>query len=311
MILSGEGWTAEDLPSMENETVVVTGANSGIGFEATRAFARKGATVIMACRNMERAGEAREDILEDFGEADLRVRELDLADLSTVRSFAEEIRANHDEIDVLCNNAGIMGIPREETEDGFEKQMGVNHLGHFALTGLLLDLVENAGGRIVTQSSGLHRQADIDFDDLMLEEEYDAWRSYANSKLANLLFAYQLDLELKHNDHDAISVACHPGYSNTRLQERVGEKKDSGLMKYGARVANRLLAQPASKGALPMLYAATSPDAEGGDFIGPDGLFEMRGYPEKQRSSQESYDMTDAEELWELSEELTEVEIEL
>lgn len=310
-MFSDDRWTSEDIQKLDGKKIVVTGANSGIGFEATKKFAMNGAEVIMACRDLDKAGEAREEILEEIGDADIKVSKLDLADLSSVKDFADEYRANHEELDVLCNNAGIMGIPREETDNGFEKQMGVNHLGHFALTAHLFDLVEEAEGRIVTQSSGMHKQGDIDFDDFMMEESYDPWKAYSNSKLANLLFAYQLDLKLRHNDMDSKSLAVHPGYANTRLQEKAGESRGSSIMKYAARTANTIFAQSPEKGALPMLYAATEDDVGGGDFIGPGGLMNMRGYPEKQRSSQDSYNMEEAEKLWKISEELTGVNFEI
>jgi len=200
-------WTTAEMPEMDDRVVVVTGANSGLGYEATRAFARKGAHVVMACRSEERGEEAKRRIrTEDDGRVrgSLEVAELDLADLDSVRAFADEFRAAHEDLHVLCNNAGVMAIPRTETADGFEMQFGVNHLGHFALTGHLLDTLTNTDGqtRVVTQSSGVHERGDIDFADLHHEESYDEWAAYAQSKLANVLFAYELQRRLDDADAD-------------------------------------------------------------------------------------------------------------
>ncbi|MUV86822.1 SDR family NAD(P)-dependent oxidoreductase [Natronomonas sp. CBA1123] len=294
-------WTREDMPELSGRTVVVTGANSGLGLEATRAFARKGAHVVMACRNVESAEDAREEIREEVPGASLTVEALDLADLDSVRAFAETA-IDLGRIDVLCNNAGVMAIPRSETADGFETQFGVNHLGHFALTGLLLDSLRAAPDpRVVTQSSGIHTNGRIDFEDLHGTDDYDKWGAYAQSKLANLLFAYELDRRYD----ELTSVGCHPGYAATNLQRRGPEQEGSRLKLAAMAVANRIFAQSAEAGALPMLYAATAEDVEGGDYVGPGGLMNMRGAPETQRSSKRSYDEDTAERLWSVSEELT------
>ncbi len=302
-----DNWSVERMPDLSGATVVVTGANSGLGYEATHAFARKGAHVVMACRSVERGENAREEIREDLPSASLSVHECDLGDLDSVRAFAEEFRQTYPSLHVLCNNAGVMAIPRSETAEGFETQFGVNHLGHFALTGLLLDrLVETDGEtRVVTQSSAVHESGEIDFDDLQSEEAYDEWDAYAQSKLANVLFAYELDRRLRSADLKVKSVACHPGYAATDLQRRGPEMAGSRLRLWAMRAANALFAQSARQGALPMLYAATAPDIEGGDYIGPGGFRNMRGAPEKQRSSERSYDRERAARLWEVSEELT------
>ncbi|WP_178915921.1 oxidoreductase [Natronomonas gomsonensis] len=290
-------WTREDMPELSGRTVVVTGANSGLGLEATRAFARKGAHVVMACRNVESAADAREEVPG----ASLTVEELDLADLDSVRAFADTA-ADLGHIDVLCNNAGVMAIPRSETADGFETQFGVNHLGHFALTGLLLDSLREAPDpRVVTQSSGIHANGKIDFENLHGTDDYDKWGAYAQSKLANLLFAYELDRRYD----ELTSVGCHPGYAATNLQRRGPEQEGSRLKLAAMTVANRIIAQPAEAGALPMLYAATAEDIEGSDYVGPGGFKNMRGAPETQRSSKRSYDEDTAERLWSVSEELT------
>ena len=293
-----------------DRTVLVTGANSGLGFEATKAFAVNGATVIMACRSVERGQDAAKTIREAVGAtgATLNVRECDLASLESVESFASGLTSDYDSIDILCNNAGVMAIPRQETEDGFEKQLGVNHLGHFALTGHLLELLLEGDGesRIVTHSSGAHEAGELDFDDLHRERSYGKWEAYGQSKLANLLFAYELQRRLESAGvTDTISVACHPGYAATNLQYR-GPKQEGSTLRMGLmKVANTVFGQSAEKGALPLLYAATAPGVQGGEYYGPGGLLNMRGAPEKQSSNEASHDERDAERLWDVSEKLT------
>ncbi|WP_058994292.1 oxidoreductase [Haloarcula sp. CBA1127] len=305
------GWTIEDMPPLRDRTVVVTGANSGLGLEGSKAFARRGATVVMACRSVERGESAAAEIRDAVPNATLDVRECDLADLSSVASFADGLRADYDAVDVLCNNAGVMAIPRSETADGFETQFGVNHLGHFALTGHLLDLLGAADGesRIVTQSSGAHEMGEIDFDDLQRERSYGKWSAYGQSKLANLLFAYELQRRLgNHGWDDVLSVACHPGYADTDLQFRGPREMGSTLRTAAMGVANAVFAQSAEQGALPMLYAATAEDVIGGEYVGPGGLFGMRGSPEFQQSNDASQDEETAEQLWAVSTDLTGVE---
>lgn len=298
------------MPDCSDRTVLVTGANSGLGFEATNAFAANGATVIMACRSVERGHEAAAEIRESVGTtgATLTVRQCDLASLDSIESFATGIETDYDAIDILCNNAGVMAIPRQETEDGFEKQLGVNHLGHFALTGHLLELAVESGGesRIVTHSSGAHEAGEVDFDDLQREQSYGKWEAYGQSKLANLLFAYELQRRLEAADiTDTVSVACHPGYAATNLQYR-GPKQDGSTLRMGLmKIANAIFGQSAQQGALPLLYASTAPDVQGGDYYGPGGALNMRGAPEKQSSNGASHDERDAERLWDISEELT------
>lgn len=298
-------WTADDMPDLKGKTVIVTGANSGLGFEATKELARKGANVTMACRSIERGKNAKEEIEKEIPGASLEVRQLDLASLESIDEFAEEYKANHEELDILCNNAGLMNIPRQETEDGFEKQFGVNHLGHFALTSKLLPVLKKAEeARIVTQSSGLHERGRINFNDLMKEGKYDSGQAYADSKLANVLFAYELDRKIRREGLDMKSVAAHPGFAATNLQN--AEENDNFFLKeLGMKAFTKIFAQSAAKGALPMLYAASASYAEGGEYIGPGGLMNMRGLPEKQESSEASYDTETAEELWAVSEELT------
>jgi hypothetical protein len=305
-------WTVDGMPDMAGETVVVTGANSGLGYEATKAFVRAGAAVVMACRSTDRGDDARRRIERRYPDASLAVSEVDLANLESVRTFAERFDDEHDELHVLCNNAGIMAVPRSETTDGFETQFGVNHLGHFALTELLLDHLRETDGetRVVTQSSSAHRMGRIDFGDLHGERSYGKWRAYGQSKLANLLFAYELDRRLRRAGSETISVACHPGYAATDLQatgpRQEGAKRRERLMG----LLNRIVAQSAEMGALPMLYAATAKDVDGGDYIGPGGFMESRGHPTHVSSNERSHSHDVATRLWTVSEELTGVDYE-
>jgi NAD(P)-dependent dehydrogenase (short-subunit alcohol dehydrogenase family) len=319
------GWTTDEMPRLDGKTVVVTGANSGLGYEGTRAFAEKGATVVMACRSVDRGERAADEIRRESAAArddlDLDVRECDLASLDSVREFAEGLGDEYDAVDVLCNNAGVMAIPRSETEDGFETQFGVNHLGHFALTGRLFPLLEAAEGiggdaRVVTQSSGAHEQGEMDFSDLNWERSYGKWKAYGRSKLANLLFAYELQRRISdaeegddpERDGPGLrSVACHPGYAATNLQLRTAEESGNPLLKAGMKAANAVLGQDAATGSLPMLYAATA-DVDGGAYVEPSGLMNMRGTPTVGRSNEASYDRADARRLWEYSGEATGVE---
>lgn len=304
------GWSREQLGDCADTTVLITGANSGLGFEATTAFAQHGATVIMACRSADRGNRAAADIRSatSHPEATLDVRLCDLADLDSVGAFADGVRSAYDKLDILCNNAGVMAIPRQETADGFEKQLGVNHLGHFALTGQLLDLLfdPDRHSRVVTHSSAAHEMGAVDFADLHSEETYGKWAAYGQSKLANLLFAYELQRRLTAAEiTNTISVACHPGFVATNLQYRgpkqAGSRLRLGLMK----MLNAVIGQSAETGVLPLLFAATAPDVTGGEYYGPDGLLSIRGAPEAQASSAASHDRADARRLWERSEELT------
>ena len=309
-------WTTAQIPDLTGRTAVVTGANSGLGYETTAALARRGAHVVMACRDRGRGEHALAAIDRTVSDASLSLATLDLADLGSVRGFAESFVADHDELHLLCNNAGVMAPPRRETADGFELQFGVNHLGHFALTGLLLDRLRMADGetRVVTTSSGAHRMGRLDFDDLQSERSYSRWRAYGQSKLANLLFTYELQRRLDRaarNDPalagEVKSVAAHPGWAATNLQTAGPAMEGSSLRERVASLANRLLAQSAAKGALPLLYAATDENVDGGDYIGPGGRFEMRGHPVHVASSERSHDHATARRLWDVSEELTDV----
>lgn len=301
-----EHWTADHMPDLAGRTVVVTGANSGLGYEASLAFARKGARVVMACRDPGRADTAREAALRAVPGGSVDTMPLDLASLASVRDFAKSFLQRERVLDVLVNNAGVMALPFRKTVDGFEMQFGTNHLGPFALTGLLLErLLGTPGARIVTVSSTAHRIGRIRFGDLQWERGYSKWAAYGRSKLANLLFTYELDRRLRAAGANALAAACHPGYAATNLQATGPRMHGSALRERGMLLMNRLFSQSAAMGALPTLYAATSPDVRGGDYIGPDGFMEIAGHPKRVASSRRSRDPRTAARLFEVSEELT------
>ena len=294
MVKNQQKWTTEQIPDQSGKTVIVTGANSGIGYEAGAALAQKGARVILACRSLEKGQIAAAKIYDPKGE--VSIKQLDLADLSSVMRFADDFMAEHERLDILINNAGVMAIPYRQTADGFEMQFGTNHLGHFALTARLFPLLEKTPeSRVVTVSSNLHVVGKINFDDLNSEKSYQKWSAYGQSKLANVLFAYELQRRSSQNGDNPISMAVHPGYAATNLQ------KDSWFFSF----TNKFWAQSQEMGALPTLYAATYPDIHGGEYIGPDGFLAQRGYPQVARSSKRSYDIETAQRLWQVSEEMT------
>jgi NAD(P)-dependent dehydrogenase (short-subunit alcohol dehydrogenase family) len=288
-------WTAANIPDLDGRIAIVTGANSGIGYETARALARKRATVILACRNLDKGEAAVRQITHENPAGQAVLMQLDLSDLASVRRFASEFAKRYDRLDLLINNAGIMATPFIKTVDGFENQFATNHLGHFALTGLLLPLILHApSARLVTVSSGGHRFGIIDFDNLNSEKNYDRTRAYAQSKLANLLFTYELQRRFEGAEVDAIAVAAHPGWTATNLQ---AHWRMVSLL-------NPMFAQTPEMGALPTLYAATASDVRGGDYYGPGGWQELRGYPTRVQSSQRSHDRAVASRLWTVSEEL-------
>lgn len=298
-------WTLDQMPRLDGKTIVITGANSGLGFEATRVFAQAGAHIVLACRNREKTERAIEGILAETSQASVEFLELDLASLASIRAFAREASERLPPIDILCNNAGVMTIPYRkysQTRDGFEMHFGINHLGHFALTGLLFEkIAASTSARIVTVSSGAHMMGEIRFDDIQGTRNYS--NAYGNSKLANLLFTYEMDRRLRARGLDMKAVACHPGFANSNLFYTGPEMAQSRLAWW-----MRLLvptAQSAAMGALPEIYAAVGEDIESGDYTGPSGFMESRGLPKKVQSNARSHNIEVARRLWNVSEELT------
>lgn len=295
-------WTEKDLPNQVGRTVVVTGANSGLGYLTSLELAKHGAHVIMAVRDLEKGRLAQARILALRPRGSIELRQLDLADLDEVKTFARRLLDGHQPIDALVNNAGIMMPPRSLTAQGHELQFGVNHLAHFALTGLLLPLLfEGRDSRVVTVSSDLHKRGRIHFDDLAGDRKYGRIAFYAQSKFANVLFALELDRRLRAAGLPIKSLLAHPGYAATNLQM----SGPSGALKLFMRFGNRFLAQSAQMGVLPQLYAVAAPEANGGQFIGPDGPNEKKGYPTQVQPVEAARDHGLAERLWLLSEELT------
>jgi NAD(P)-dependent dehydrogenase (short-subunit alcohol dehydrogenase family) len=293
-------WTAADIPDQTGRTAVITGANTGLGYETAAALAGRGARVVLAVRNLEKGKQAVARITAATPGAEVELQELDLTSLESVRAAAARLRSGHDRIDLLINNAGVMYTPRSTTKDGFELQFGTNHLGHFAFTGLLLDRLVPVASRVVTVSSIGHRiRAAIHFDDLQWERRYSRVGAYGQSKLANLLFTYELQRRLAPHG-TTIAVAAHPGGSNTELMRNLPRP---------IAAASSLLVEPlmqgADLGALPTLRAATDPGVLGGQYFGPDGFQEMRGYPKVVASSAQSHDVELQRRLWAVSEELT------
>ncbi len=299
-------WTEANIPELAGKTIVVTGANSGLGLETTRLLAGRGAHVVMACRTPSKAERAMQTLNEELSNASIDFIPLNLADLSSVQAFAKAYDEKHDTLDVLINNAGIMAIPRRETADGFEMQLGTNHLGHFALTGALMPiLLETPGSRVVTVSSLMHRVGSMRFDDLHGRRSYDKWRAYNQSKLANLLFCYELDRRLRVVDADVRSVAAHPGYSATNLQAVGPTLSGSKLAGRFYAFTNKAVAQTARMGAMPSVFAAVGDPVSGGGLYGPEGLGQVRGYPVRVDSSRASHDEVAAQRLWMMSIEAT------
>jgi NAD(P)-dependent dehydrogenase (short-subunit alcohol dehydrogenase family) len=294
-------WTTANIPDQTGRVAVITGANTGLGYETAAALAAKGAYVVLAVRNLDKGKDAAGLIGKRNPGADVTVQELDLTSLDSIRAATDQLRSDHDRIDLLINNAGVMYTPKSTTKDGFELQFGTNHLGHFAFTGLLLDrLLPVGGSRIVTVSSVGHRiRAAIHFDDLQWERRYSRVGAYGQSKLANLLFTYELQRRLAARD-TTIATAAHPGGSRTELTRNL-----PALLAPVVSVLEPLIAQDAAAGALPTLRAATDPGVLGGQYFGPDGFAETRGYPKLVSSSARSHDEELQRRLWAVSEELT------
>lgn len=292
-------WKLEDIPDLAGKTIIVTGANSGLGFELTRELANKGAKVIMACRNLEKASKARQTILNNIGDTDIDILKLDLASLKSIREFAKEYLSKYDKLDVLINNAGIMAIPYTKTEDGYESQLATNYLGHFLLTGLLMPILNNTNqARIINVSSVFHLFCKMDLYNLMCENKvgYHRWNAYSRSKLALLLFTYELQRRLSLAGKSTITLAAHPGIAKTNIMPNnsrlfIGKVITKGIS---------YVLKPAILGAMPILRAASDPNVKGGEYFGPgkDGL------PDINTSNKHSHNMEDAKKLWEISEKL-------
>ncbi|HSW13243.1 MAG TPA: oxidoreductase [Solimonas sp.] len=300
-------WTSDRMPSQAGRSVVITGANSGIGLEMSVAFAAAGAQVVMACRNPEKAADALAGLRQRVPNGKAELMTLDLASLASVRAFAAEFHRRHDKLDLLINNAGILGVPLSRTVDGFESQMGTNHLGHFALTGLLIDkIMATPGSRIITLGSLGHWRGDgLDIDDLNYgHTPYTEFGGYANSKLANMLFALELARRLEARGAQTLAAAAHPGFAATNIK-----KANSALRRAYVKIVTpiflKFLINTAEVGALSSLYAATMPDVSSNDYYGPDGFKELRGYPAKATRSDRALDTDASRRLWEVSEQLT------
>lgn len=300
-------WTEQNIPSQAGKVALITGANSGIGFETARVLASQGAKVILACRNESKALAAMSRIRSDSPKAALHFLPLDLGSMASIEAMATQFHDQYQQLDLLINNAGVMWLPEGKTEDGFEQQFGINHLGHFALTGQLLPaLLRTAGARIVTISSIAHRAGHLDFNDLFFDHRpYSKHRAYGQSKLANLVFARELEKRLNASGAQVLSVAAHPGVSHTNLAIPGFQQSGSPITGAVTNLMSRWFAQSALKGALPTLFAATSEDIQGGEYIGPTGFYEAFGYPGNASSTRRSRNPDIARSLWEASEKLT------
>ncbi|MGB5133998.1 MAG: oxidoreductase [Prochlorococcaceae cyanobacterium] len=298
-------WTAADIPDQSGRLALITGASSGLGLETARALVARGATVILGCRSRARAERARQDLLPAVAAGGaLDLLDLDLADLSSVLGAARELAARYGRLDLLINNAGVMGLPRARTRDGFELQFGINHLGHFALTRALLPLLRGRpDARVVTVTSGAQYFGRIDYDDLQGERRYDRWKAYSQSKLANVMFAAELQRRLDDEDAGVRSLAAHPGVARTNLQPASVAASGSWIEPFAYRLMAPLF-QSAAMGALPQLYAATAPQVQPGGHYGPDQFGGMRGWPTEARLAPAATDPSQRQRLWQLSEQL-------
>jgi NAD(P)-dependent dehydrogenase (short-subunit alcohol dehydrogenase family) len=298
-------WAAGDIPDQSGRIAVVTGGSAGLGLETARALAARGATVVLACRDTDKAERAAELMRAEAERATVRVVHLDLASMTSVREAAGEIRSTCPRLDLLINNAGVMAVPYHRTEDGFELTFATNHLGHYALAGLVLDrLLATRGSRVVTVSSIAHRRGSMNFDDLQGERTYDPSNAYAQSKLANLFFTYELDSRLRAAKASTVALAAHPGNARTALW-RTSSLLERTLISPRLRPLNSWLVQSARMGALPTLRASIDPAARGGDYYGPAGWFQYTGQPTRVESDARSHDPAARLRLWEVSERLT------
>jgi NAD(P)-dependent dehydrogenase (short-subunit alcohol dehydrogenase family) len=301
-------WTEDDIPDQTGRVALVTGANTGLGYETARALSQHGAHVVMACRNADKAAAAESSITALSPSGSVEVLLTDMADLDSVAGSAAQFLADHERLDLLINNAGIMATPHATTVQGFEAQFGVNHLGHFALTALLLPalIAAGEGSRVVNVSSNGHRMGKMAFDDLMAEQKYRPWTAYFQSKLANLLFTSELQRRLAGAALPTLAVAAHPGGARTELAEKsTGKGALNFLLQATRPIAEPLFSQPAAMGALPQLHAAVAPGVEGNDYFGPDGIGEMKGHPKKVGRTTRARNAADAARLWDVSVELT------
>ena len=298
--MTKRNWGVQDIPEQKDKTIIITGATSGLGKEATRVLAKKNATVIMAVRNTQKAEIVASEIRKEYANVKIDIRDLDLGSLDSISSFAKGVLEDYKKLDILINNAGIMMCPYSKTKNGFEIQMGTNHLGPFALTGLLMPLLLNTkNARIVSTSSVAHNQGDIDFTDINWEKrKYNTNKAYSDSKLANLYFSYELKRRLENVENPPLVVTAHPGGTKTDLA------RHSGIFN----VFMNLLFLPVVKGVLSTLRAATDVNAKSGDYYGPGGFMQVRGFPELVQSSKMSHNLTNAKRLWDLSEQLTGVQ---
>jgi NAD(P)-dependent dehydrogenase (short-subunit alcohol dehydrogenase family) len=297
-------WTLSDMPDLTGRITIVTGGNSGLGYESVKAFPAKGAEVILASRSVDKGVFAKAEILKGNPDGQISVMQLDLMDFNSIKDFSTEFKKQYDKLDILLNNAGIMTTPYFLTKDGLEAQNGINHFGHFLLTGLLLDLIKKTpGSRVVNVSSNAHKYGRMDFNNLLFEngKGYSPLKSYARSKLANLLFTYELQRRFDRYEIDSIAVAAHPGASQTNLARYVEGKIWFRLLW----PLFKLITQSQSQGALPQIRASVDPDVKGSEYYGPDGLREMTGYPVPVSSNKASHKLVDAVKLWEVSEKLT------
>ena len=297
-------WSTNDIPDLSGKVIIVTGGNSGLGYESVKAFAEKGAEVILACRSLDKGVNAKSGIEQSHPSAKILVKKLDLMDLSSVNEFARDINMTYDRLDILLNNAGIMMVPYQVTKDGFESQMGTNHLGHFALTGLLFDLIKSTpNSRIVNVSSNAHKWGKMDFDNLLFEKgkDYTPTKAYGRSKLSNLLFTYELERRFMEHSIDSMAIAAHPGASMTNLASHLEGKIWYKLLIPFAGI----FTHSQDKGALPQIRASVDPNATSGEYYGPDGYNEMKGAPVLVQSNNASHHPDDAKKLWEMSEKLT------
>lgn len=304
--MNRHNWTVDDIPDLTGKTIIVTGANTGLGFESVKVFAHNGANVVMACRSMEKGEMARKKIVRLYSSSIIQVMQLDLADLKSIHDFADTFRQSHAHLDVLLNNAAMMMVPYSLTKDGFESQMGINHLGHFALTGVLLDLLKKTPtSRVVNVTSLSYKQGSMDFDNLLFEngKDFTPMKAYARSKLANILFTYELKRFFESKGIDCLAIAAHPGIANTKNSG----KEESTLLMNIDKLSFSHLIQPPTMGSLPQIRASVDQNVNSGDFYIPGGLLELSGNPVLVQPKFTSFDEETAHKLWVVSEKLTSV----